>query len=296
MGLRESLGALRGSAVAVRRWRWSSPKRPVRLGDTDVVDARRIADAERATRSAPDGCAWLDHRTIEDVDLALVFRAVDRTATPTGAQALWRWLVAPAVRLDVLDEREAALAKLAQPEARDRVRHALAGQMTSDAPHLPRLLWEAHLQPQRTRWFVALAGALLALALLAVWWPPLLVGCAVLLAANILIDQVTSARYAHQGYALGTTSTSRSRFARGSRAATSRRRTPRTAASIASCARECRPGATRCRCWSAPAIRPPSSMRSNIGCDAASGRSASGRWLPRQGGCDPDQRLDPHLT
>ncbi|HLL24861.1 MAG TPA: hypothetical protein VK427_22160, partial [Kofleriaceae bacterium] len=203
MGLGETFGALQGSAAAVLQWRWLSPRRALRLGDTDVADARRIADAERTTGNAPDGCAWLDDRTVEDIDLALVFRAVDRTATPTGAQALWRWLAAPAVRVDVLDAREGALAKLADPEARERVRHALSGQMTSDAAHLPRLLWEEPPQPLRTRWLTVLAGALAALAILAVWWPPLLAGCVVLLVANVLIDQVTSARCAHQGYALG---------------------------------------------------------------------------------------------
>lgn len=203
MGLRETFGALHNSAVAMRQWRWLSARRPVRLGDTDVVDARRLADAERATSGAPDGCAWLDNRTVEELDLALVFRAVNRTATPTGAQALWRWLAAPAVRLDVLAAREAALARLAQPEARDRIRDALAGQMTTDAPHVPRLLWEAPPPPLHTGWFAVLAGALAVLAVLAAWWPPLVSGCVVLLVANILLDQFTSARQAHQGYALG---------------------------------------------------------------------------------------------
>ncbi len=84
--------------------RWRAPP------SIDVSDARRLADAERGVGLTPTGCVWLDERTISNLDLPLVFRTIDRTTTPTGAQALWRWLVAPAQRLDVLDSREAELA------------------------------------------------------------------------------------------------------------------------------------------------------------------------------------------
>jgi hypothetical protein len=59
-----------------------------RIGGTDVADARSLADAERALGGVPEGCAWLDERTVIDLDLPLVFGAIDRTTTPIGAQAL----------------------------------------------------------------------------------------------------------------------------------------------------------------------------------------------------------------
>jgi hypothetical protein len=63
--------------------------------------------------------------------------------TPLGAQALWRWLAAPALWIDVLAARERSLAQLAgQPALRDRIRETVAGQAAGDAAHLPRLLWE----------------------------------------------------------------------------------------------------------------------------------------------------------
>lgn len=198
MALHDVVGALRRLLkwVPARRRAWS-------VGNTEVENARRLADTERAAGGVPDGCAWLDERTVEDVDLPLVFRTIDRTTTPTGAQALWRWLVAPAVRVDVLAARERSLARFAaDPALRDRARAALAGQATSDAAHLPRLLWEPSPRPLRTGRFAALTATLVMLGVLAAWWPPLVLGCVVLLVANVLIDDWASLRLARQGHAL----------------------------------------------------------------------------------------------
>jgi hypothetical protein len=195
--------ALRDAVRAWRRWRpWWPAGRAWAVGTTEVGDARRLADAERAAGDVPDGCAWLDERTVDDVDLPLVFRAIDRTATPTGAQALWRWLAAPAVRLDVLAAREGALARLTEPALRSRIRDALAGQASSDAPHLPRLLWEPLPGPLRTRAYAALAAAVVVLGAVALWWPPLLIGCVALFVANVWIDDWVSVRTAPHAYAL----------------------------------------------------------------------------------------------
>jgi hypothetical protein len=196
---------LRDAVRAGRWWRAWVParRRTWAVGTTDVADARRLADAERRGGEVPAGCAWLDDRTVDDVDLPLVFRAIDRTATPTGAQALWRWLAAPAVRVDLLAARERSLARLAaQPALRGRIRDALAGQATADAPHLPRLLWEPLPGPLRTRVFAALAAVLVALGAVAVWWPPLLVGCVAVFVANVWIDDWVSLRTAPQAHAL----------------------------------------------------------------------------------------------
>ena len=197
MALHDVAGVLR----RVRGW-LPARRRAWSVGTTEVTDARRLADAEQASGEIPDGCAWLDERTVDDVDLPLVFRTIDRTATPTGAQALWRWLAAPAVRVDVLAARERSFAALADPALRSRLRDALAGQPTSDAPHLPRLLWEPAPPPLRTGGFAMLVAVLVALGVLAAWWPPLVIGCIVLLIANVLIDDWASLRLAHQGHAL----------------------------------------------------------------------------------------------
>ncbi len=192
-GLRRWLGLLQ-----LRRRAWT-------IGRAEVADARRIADAERAAgaAAAPEGCAWLDQRTIEDVDLPLVFRAIDRTTTPTGAQALWRWLAAPAVCVEVLAARERSLARLAaQPALRGRIRDALAGHAASDAPQLPRLLWEPLPGPMRLGGFAVLAAAVVVLGVLAAWWPPLVIASVVLLIANVFVDDWASLRVAHHGRAL----------------------------------------------------------------------------------------------
>ncbi|HET7500594.1 MAG TPA: hypothetical protein VFK02_06305 [Kofleriaceae bacterium] len=187
---------------AVRSW-WPARRRRWAIGKLEVDDARRLADAERAAGGVPDGCAWLDERTVADVDLPLVFRAIDRTVTPTGAQALWRWLAAPAVRLDVLAARERGLAELvARPALRDRIRDALTGLAASDAPHLPRLLWEAAAAPQRTATYAARSAALIVLGTLCAWWPLLAIGCVALFIANIVVDDWASLALASHGHAL----------------------------------------------------------------------------------------------
>ena len=188
-------------ALCQRLGWWSrAPHRRWQAGTTDAADARRIADAERAAGGVPDGCAWLDERTIADVDLPLVFRALDRTVTPTGAQALWRWLAAPTVRVDVLAARERSLARLAARAAlRDQLRDALAGHATVDAPQLPRLLWEPPRSPSHTGVFIALAAAVVVLGALAAWWPPLAIGGVLLFLANVWIDDWASLRLAPPG-------------------------------------------------------------------------------------------------
>jgi len=197
--------ALHDLVVLVRRllsWR-PSRRRPVRLGATEIAAARHLADAERAAGGVPDGCAWLDSRTVEDLDLALVFRAIDRTATPLGAQALWRWLVAPAVRFEVVAARERAMARLARPAVRDAVREAIGAPLASDAPLLPRLLWEPAPRPLRMTGVIALLSAFAAFGLLAVlWWPPLALGCLGVFIANLVVDDWAGAQLAGQGHAI----------------------------------------------------------------------------------------------
>src|SRR3569833_2755266 len=92
---------------------WRRGPRLARLGGNDGGEAWRLAERERAAGAVPEGCAWLDDRTVDDLDLAQVFGAIDRTRTATGAQVLWRWLAAPARSLDVLAAREREIAAVA---------------------------------------------------------------------------------------------------------------------------------------------------------------------------------------
>jgi hypothetical protein len=172
------------------------------LGGHEVEDARRLADLERAAGDTPCGCAWLDDRTVEDLDLPAVFAALDRTRTATGAQVLWRWLVAPAERLDVLAAREHAVTAFADADLRARTAAALGTSTIADAPHLPRLLWEPAPPPLRAAGLVGLALGMLACIIAAWWWPPALLGAVLVFGANLVIDDWSKLRLAHQARAL----------------------------------------------------------------------------------------------
>lgn len=192
------------AARSLRAWRvWLPLRRSRAVGRTEVADARQLADAERTAGECPDGCAWLDDRTVDDLDLPLVFRAVDRTATPIGAQALWRWLAAPATREDVLAAREQRIGRLAaDPALGDRLRDLFGAHPASDAPHLPRLLWQPRPAPLPTALFAVLSGLVVTLGVAAIWWPPLGIAAIALFIANAVIDDWASLRIAAPAHAL----------------------------------------------------------------------------------------------
>ncbi|MGE5182489.1 MAG: MutS-related protein [Acidobacteriota bacterium] len=173
-----------------------------RLGETDVADARRLADAEQASGGEIAGCARLDARTIDDLDLGLVFRAIDRTASVIGAQALWRWLTAPAARADVLVEREQKLAVVSEPAVRDRICAEVAGSPAADAPFLPRLLWEEPAPPRPATLSIVLVTALAACLVLAPWYPALVLAAVTFGGVGIAIDTLSRQQLAEQAYAL----------------------------------------------------------------------------------------------
>ena len=192
-------------AGAVRRWHLAlrgTPRLP-RAGGTEPAEARRLADAERALGQVPDGCAWLDERTVGDLDLPLVFGAIDRTTTPTGAQALWRWLVAPAQRLATLADRERRLASFADPALRQTVQLAIGRTaVTSNAPYLPRLLWEPAPRPLPLAGFIALLVAIAIAAVVALWFPIALLAVVAVFAINVIVDDWANHRLAQQAHAL----------------------------------------------------------------------------------------------
>jgi len=181
---------------------WRRARLLARLGGNDGGEARRLAELEKAAGGVPGGCAWLDDRTVDDLDLAQVFGAVDRTRTATGAQVLWRWLAAPAHDLDVLAAREREVAAVADPKLRDRLGDALGTTTIADAAMLPRLLWEPAAVPLRGSLLWALAGAMLGLLVVARWWPPALLGVVALFGVNLILDDWSKLRLAQQARGL----------------------------------------------------------------------------------------------
>jgi hypothetical protein len=188
---------------AVRWLRRVMFDRPVlRIGGNDVADARVLADAERAAGCEPDGGAWLDARTIADLDLALAFRAIDRTASPIGAQMLWRWLTAPCVDRSVLRGRERKLAHLADAGLRERVSAGVSGMATVDAPVLPRLLWEPPASQASAVMPITIAVTLFASVVLAWWWPAFLVVAIAVGVAAVLLDSRLHRQLVEQAHVL----------------------------------------------------------------------------------------------
>lgn len=163
-------------------------------------------DLERATAAPPpEGCAWLDERTIDDLELEGVATAIDRTASPAGAQLLWRMLAAPAQRLDVLAQREAALAELARdPAGTARLREVLARMSEADTAYVPLLLHaEMPPLPVSGRTFTLLQLALVASIAGGLLLTPLfLVAAVVLFITNLVVDDRTNTSLANHTRAL----------------------------------------------------------------------------------------------
>jgi hypothetical protein len=181
---------------------WRRARGVARLGGNDGGEARRLAELERAAGATPAGCAWLDDRTVDDLDLAQVFGAIDRTRTATGAQILWRWLAAPAHDLELLAAREVEIAAVGDSGERERIGSALGGSTIADAAMLPRLLWEPPAVPLRGALLWALAGALIAFLVIARWWPPALLGVVAMIGVNLVVDDWSKLRLAQQARGL----------------------------------------------------------------------------------------------
>jgi hypothetical protein len=167
-------------------------------GGHDVGEATTLADLAREQSRAPAGCAWLDYRTIEDLDLAAVFGTIDRTRTAIGAQVLWQWLTAPADDLDVLATREREISVLSDAALRERTTTALGTTSHGDAPHVTRLLWGPPSAALHRFLVPALMGVLLVCLIAMLWWPPALLGVVLVFGANLIVDDWSKLRLAHQ--------------------------------------------------------------------------------------------------
>ncbi|HEY6037856.1 MAG TPA: hypothetical protein VIV58_26435, partial [Kofleriaceae bacterium] len=181
---------------------WRRGRTLARLGGNDGGEARRLAELERTAGAVPEGCAWLDDRTVDDLDLGQVFGAIDRTRTATGAQVLWRWLTAPVRDLERLAAREREIAAVGDPAVRERLGAALGTTPVADAAMLPRLLWEPPAAPLQGALLWGLAGALIALLAIARWWPPALLGVVAIFGVNLIVDDWSKLRLAQQARGL----------------------------------------------------------------------------------------------
>ena len=189
---------------AVTAWLGGRGESPV-SGATPAGDAHRLVEIERAAGApAPDGCAWLDDVTIDDLELAAVLTTVDRTVSPIGAQQLWRMIAAPAVRLDVLAARERALARMAaDPAGRARLRRVLARMAEPDTACVPVLLWSETPRLMIPGWgFRALALALLTCAIGGLVWPILFLPALLLFIGNTILDDRVNTKLARHARAL----------------------------------------------------------------------------------------------
>ena len=178
----------------------------IQLVPTPTGDAHRLVDLERgAGAPPPEGCDWLDHATIEDLELSDVASSIDRTVSPAGAQQLWRMVAAPAQRLEVLAMREAGLAELARdPEGAKRLRKVLARMAEPDTSYVPLLLWsEMPPLPMKGRTFGLLQLALiLCVAGGFLVTPFLLIVALLLFVTNVIIDDRTNTSLANHARAL----------------------------------------------------------------------------------------------
>jgi hypothetical protein len=175
-----------------------------RIGDVPFAAARCLADVERVHGHVPDGCRWLDSRTVDDLELPLVFSTIDRTASTSGAQALWRWLAAPAIRRDVVMDRDARIARVAARDDRDYVRRRIGAlPIAGDGSDLPELLWGDASPAIPARRIAFQLGLLVASIVLAWWWPVVLVVTAIVIAINVLTDDWASIEIARPARALG---------------------------------------------------------------------------------------------
>ncbi len=177
-------------------------ERARRRGGTSQRDARRLDDAASAAGDSPAGWRPLDAQAVDDLDLPLVFGAIDRTTTPLGAQALWRWLVNPASTLDVLEARERKLARLTDAGVRDTIAREMPDSAEVDAHVLPRLLWEQTAPPPASPVAMLLVGGLVGCLVLAGTNPGFIVGAAVLVIATIVFDMIAQRELAEQAHAL----------------------------------------------------------------------------------------------
>lgn len=157
-----------------------------RLGEVDD-DLHAVGAGDGP--GAPDAYR-LDPHTASDLDLPLVFQALDRTVTIPGAQRLYQILHTPRLGPAELERRE-RLIQLFQRDAgaRTQVRRQLARMGDGGSSDLPDLLWGAVPAPPAPLWLMRLSSLALPAAVLLAFWVPVMWLVAILVfAVNNLLE------------------------------------------------------------------------------------------------------------
>ena len=147
-------------------------------------------DAAGQGAGAADRAYRLDRHTSDDLDLPLVFGALDRTHTPAGAQRLYQLLHTPRLGPARLEQRE-LLIQLFERDARARtlVGRQLERMAASGSWDLPDLLWGSVPAPPAPLWLMRLSSvALPVAAVLGFWLPALWLLAIALFAVNNLVE------------------------------------------------------------------------------------------------------------
>jgi hypothetical protein len=139
------------------------------MGELDEATARALNEARHAgavREGSAEGRHQVDDATWEDLDLPLVFRALDTATSPLGTLILYGWLRRPATTAAELEAVQARLATAQELEVAPAATAALARALRL-LPRLPQLLVETVWGAGRLPSLGVLPRVLAAVALLA---------------------------------------------------------------------------------------------------------------------------------
>jgi hypothetical protein len=182
----------RRALLARIRREWGKPVHRERKLDLIAASHRsRAAEAESTA-------AFVDDRTWDDLNLDAIFAALDRTASTLGQHALYHRLRTSPVGHH-LEAFEALVTRMSvDAPARERAQLALA---RLQDPHGYDLWWLGREDAVEVpAWFAAfplLAGATVALGVLAPIWPPAIPVLVGMLLLNVIVRQVAVDRVSH---------------------------------------------------------------------------------------------------
>jgi MutS domain V len=185
--LKRRIGPRRRGALTRRRLlaAWGQP----RAGDArEMADVRVLTDLEPQA-SAPDRYR-IDERTWNDLDMPLVFGALDRTLSVPGAHRLHQILSSPLLARPELEARERLISLMQRdPRARLAVQMELARLDVGEVWDLPRLLWrDVPESPIPVPVLRALSWALPVAALAGFWLPAMWLVAMALFGINIVCE------------------------------------------------------------------------------------------------------------
>ena len=152
-------------------------------------DLTRLRALHLARQAAEPALPRVDERAWTDLDMDLVFAALDRTASQTGAQCLYDRLRRPEEREPRAPEMEALAGELgASAGAREQLARDLMPLREWHASYLANLLWDEPPRPHRFGALFPVLGLLpLALAVAGFLWPRLFIAALGAALVNMLV-------------------------------------------------------------------------------------------------------------